>query len=161
MLATLAALQLVVLSQVAPPPREITPGDAAAEEGTRPARAGESPAGPAGNPPLPERHDRAAPAAPARPRQLSLLSAEPLRGGSAALAWAGWSSLGIMYGQGVTDVDDLVDLAHVDGVEEDKLAEAVFGEDFFPELDGRFEACGYWKRIRGGECPLGHCLVRH
>jgi len=116
MLATLAALQLVVLSQVAPPPREITPDDAAAEEGTPPARAGDRPLspGPDGNPPLPERRDRVAPAAPARPRQLSLLSAEPLRGGSTALAWVGWSSLGIMYGQGVSEVDDLGALADLD-----------------------------------------------
>jgi len=37
----------------------------------------------------------------------SLLGAESLRGGSAALAWAGYSSLGVAYGQGVTLQDDL------------------------------------------------------
>ncbi len=42
-----------------------------------------------------------------RPRQLSLLSAEPLGGGSAAAAWAGWRSLGIAYAQGITKQDDL------------------------------------------------------
>lgn len=116
MLATMTALQLVLLSQVGPPPREITPDDAAAEEGAPPAGAGERPPSPgaAGNPPLPGRRDRAAPAAPSRARQLSLLSAEPLAGGSAAMAWAGWSSLGIMYGQGITDVDDLGALADLD-----------------------------------------------
>jgi len=42
-----------------------------------------------------------------RPRRLSLLSGEPLRGGSTALAWGGWSSLGVAYGQGLSEVDDL------------------------------------------------------
>jgi hypothetical protein len=99
MLATIAALQLAVLSQVAPPPREITAADAAAEAAVPPA---------AGSPP------QAGPAAPPRPRQLSLLSAEPLGGGSTALAWAGWSSLGIQYGQGITERDDLGALADFD-----------------------------------------------
>jgi hypothetical protein len=40
-------------------------------------------------------------------RELSLLSAEPLGGASAALVWAGWSSLGIAWGQGITQRDDL------------------------------------------------------
>jgi len=44
---------------------------------------------------------------PARHRQLSLLSAEPLGGGSASLAWAGWSSIGAAWAQGVTKRDDL------------------------------------------------------
>jgi hypothetical protein len=37
----------------------------------------------------------------------SLLGAESLRGGSAAQAWAGFASLGVGYGQGVTTQDDL------------------------------------------------------
>jgi hypothetical protein len=37
----------------------------------------------------------------------SLLSAEPLGGSSAVVAWAGWSSLGAAYAQGVTPDDDL------------------------------------------------------
>ena len=37
----------------------------------------------------------------------SLLGAESLQGGSAALAWAGFASLGVAYGQGVTTQDDL------------------------------------------------------
>jgi hypothetical protein len=41
------------------------------------------------------------------PRLPSLLGAEPLHGGSAALAQAGFASLGIVYGQGVTTRDDL------------------------------------------------------
>jgi hypothetical protein len=119
MLATIAALQLAVLSQVPPPPPLVTPEEAMAAQvpGGAPAEV---------NPPLPRREDRPGPAAapPAAstaptpltvsPRQLSLLSAEPLRGGAAALAWAGWSSLGIMYGQGITLRDDLAGFADFD-----------------------------------------------
>ncbi len=47
------------------------------------------------------------PAAAAPRRPLSLLSAEPLGGGSAAAAWAGWRSLGIAYAQGITTQDDV------------------------------------------------------
>lgn len=116
MLATLAALQLVVLTQVGPPPREVTPDEAAT------AAQQQEPADPsAPNPPLPRRGEPAPagePAAPASPaeatpraapprRQLSLLSAEPLGGASASLAWVGWSSLGIAYAQGITNEDDL------------------------------------------------------
>jgi hypothetical protein len=113
MLATIAALQLVVLSQVAPPPKEVTPDEPATAEAAPPA-SGE-------NPPLPEKpraqrtdapppatpSSAAAPSASSRPRQLSLLSAEPLAGGSAAMAWAGWRSLGIAYAQSITNQDDL------------------------------------------------------
>ncbi len=81
MLATVAALQLLLLVQVAAPPEV-----AAAQETPPPVEA--------------------APPAPARGRQLSLLSAEPLHGGSAALAWAGWSSLGAIYAIGFTARDD-------------------------------------------------------
>ncbi|HET8539308.1 MAG TPA: hypothetical protein VFL83_05505 [Anaeromyxobacter sp.] len=100
MIATLAALQLVLLSQVAPPPKEVTPDESPGESA------------PAENPPLPEKPSPAAsapaaPAAAARPRQLSLLSAESLGGGSTAMAWAGWRSLGIAYAQGITKQDDL------------------------------------------------------
>jgi hypothetical protein len=106
MLATIAALQLLVLSQVGPPPREVTPDEkpTAADDSAPPARAE--------NPPLPGK-EGAAPAAPAaartpsRPRLLSLLSGETLGGGSTASAWAGWKSLGIAYAQGITNLDDL------------------------------------------------------
>jgi hypothetical protein len=116
MLATIAALHLLALSQVAPPPREVTPTEPDVEESAPAPVAG------AENPPLPRRGEVGAPpsdasaprdAPPAsaaierRRRPLSLLSAEPLGGGSTALAWAGWSSLGIMYGQGITARDDL------------------------------------------------------
>ncbi len=108
MLATLAALHLLVLSQVPPPPREVRPEDAIAQE-----RGAPGPSGPATSPPAP--HVREPAAAVGGPgRQLSLLSAEPLGGGSASLVWAGWSSLGIMYGQGITARDDLAALADYD-----------------------------------------------
>jgi hypothetical protein len=108
MLATIAALQLVVLSQIAPPPREVTPGETPAQEG--------APAAAAQNPPLPSKEGTARPAAaaPSLPRQLSLLSAESLGGGSTAAAWAGWSSLGIAYAQGITKQDDLGGFADFD-----------------------------------------------
>lgn len=111
MLATLAAVQLLVLTQVPPPPREVTPGDVNAQEGAAatPSQAGS--AEPAASPPLPRKRE----AAPGeRGRQLSLLSAEPLGGGSASLAWAGWSSVGLMYGQGITARDDLAAIADFD-----------------------------------------------
>lgn len=124
MLATIAALQLAVLSQVGPPPREVTADEVAAQEA--------DPAGaPAANPPLPRRGEPADPGAPPaaseafpadpaaralppRRRQLSLVSAEPLGGASTALVWAGWSSLGIAYAQGITEQDDLGGFASFD-----------------------------------------------
>jgi hypothetical protein len=126
MLATIAALQLVVLSQVAPPPREVTSDDVASEADA-PAAEG----APSENAPLPRKaaaradaaaepqppppsYEPAADAAGGAPTQLSLLSGEPLRGGSTALGWAGWSSLGVMYGQGITAQDDLAGLADFD-----------------------------------------------
>ena len=43
----------------------------------------------------------------AGPAVPSIWSAEPLRGGSVATAWAGFAHLGLAYAQGVTEVDDL------------------------------------------------------
>ena len=120
MLATLAALHLIALTQVAPPPREVTPADADVEAG---AAAQER------NPPLPRKGDPAP--APREPEvsapqaqagttpsaargPLSLLSGDSLHGGSTSLAWAGWSSLGVMYGQGITARDDLAGFADFD-----------------------------------------------
>lgn len=125
MLATIAALQLVLLSQVAPPPREVTPDDTSAEEGAPVAEAAPAESAPlprkpgtraeAADPqPPPPSYEPPADAGRGAPRQLSLLSAEPLGGGSAALGWAGWSSLGVMYGQGITAQDDLAGLAEFD-----------------------------------------------
>jgi hypothetical protein len=108
MLVTVAALQLV-LSQVAPPPLEVTADEVAAAAQEAPPR---DPWDAPRDAPLPARDERAF--SPEPPRQLSLLSAEPLGGGSASLAWAGWSSLGIMYGQGITSRDDLAGFADFD-----------------------------------------------
>ena len=114
MLATLAAIQLLLtqtkLSDFAPEPAA---AEAQADAPAPDASASGAPESPA--PPLPSRPSRmsrtsrsATPAAIAQPpAQLSLLSAQPLQGGSAGLAWFGWSSLGAMYGQGVTATDDL------------------------------------------------------
>lgn len=44
----------------------------------------------------------------------SLLGAETLDGGSAAMAWAGFASLGVAYGQGLTREDDLGASAELD-----------------------------------------------
>ena len=126
MLATVAALHLVVLAQIAAP-REVRPEDAGADPAAAaglPSEPGAQPAeGPQGaeNPPLPRKPGTGEPEpsqppaaattatgpAPGGGRQLSLLSGETLRGGSASLAWAGWSSFGIMYGQGIAPRDDL------------------------------------------------------
>jgi hypothetical protein len=136
MLALLAALHLLALAQgpgteaSPPPPAEETPPQTAPET-----------APPAENPPLPrkpgageapaaEPPPRASPAQetpppsaiapakiappPARPKLLSLLSAESLGGGSLLFAQAGWSSLGIQYGQGITREEDLVALLDFD-----------------------------------------------
>jgi hypothetical protein len=135
MLATVAALHLLVAAQVpaAPPPGDpaappgevVAPGEssgapAAGEPGAipppaPPPAAEAAPAGaapPAGKEPAPEPapggpERAAAPgAARGKPRQQSLLSAEPLRGGSAALAWVGWPSFGAAYAIGFTERDD-------------------------------------------------------
>ncbi len=108
MIASLAALQLVLLTQAQPPPKEAPP-----EPPAQPA----APAPGAENPPLPKKPEAKAEtpaAAPARPRQLSLLGGESLGGGSASLGWAGWPSFGLMYGQGVTADDDLAGFGDFD-----------------------------------------------
>jgi hypothetical protein len=117
MLATLAALQLLALAPLAAPP-EPAEGSPPAQEGAAAPQAIPEPAPPpAAEPgePAPEKApppDRASgaraarDAAPGKPRQQSLLSGESLRGGSAALAWVGWSSLGAAYAIGFSDRDD-------------------------------------------------------
>ena len=115
MLATFFALHLVLTA----------PSIQGGAQGTPPAEAGpedwpyETPPGqeppPAQTaPPAPPPPGEPAPRAAAGPapgtqprRQLSLLSAEPLGGGSASLAWVGWSSLGIAWAQGLSPRDDL------------------------------------------------------
>ncbi len=109
MLATLAALQLV-LAPVSAPPTPIAPDEArrssAADEDRPPPPAPppSAEAAPGEAPPPAEKPSETA--AAERRRQRSLLSAEPLNGGSAALAWAGWSSLGAIYAIGFTARDD-------------------------------------------------------
>jgi hypothetical protein len=135
MLATLAALHLLVLTQ------------APAANAPSPSGTAEAPQG--ANPPLPRRPQRnelpptsapsqpgefppsaepapqppAQPTPPGRlepapilttPSQVSLLGAESLHGGSALLAEVGWSSIGVLYGQGITRTDDLGGLATFD-----------------------------------------------
>lgn len=138
MLATLAALHLLLLTQAPPADAAPPPGGAQA---------------PLSNPPLPRKPQRnelpqgAAPGQPAEfpppaeaappppsqpsepsaserytaleqvlttPRQISLLGAESLYGGAALLAEVGWSSIGVLYGQGITRQDDLGGLATFD-----------------------------------------------
>jgi hypothetical protein len=117
MLATVAALHLAVLAQISGPAPEAPPSPPA----TAPARppppppplaeaAGDAPTDAPAPPPEADA-EAAAEAEPARaeprPRQQSLLSAESLRGGSAALAWAGWPELGATYVIGFSERDDL------------------------------------------------------
>jgi hypothetical protein len=138
MIASLAALQLVLLSQAGPPK------EAPAEPPAQPAAPAEAPR--AENPPLPKKAVKAA-AAPERTRQLSLLSGESLGGGSASLGWAGWSSFGIMYGQGVTSVDDLVALGDFDWARTELrlggLYRRALGQAGGFDVGGRFSAAWY------------------
>jgi hypothetical protein len=98
MIATLLAVHLALLAQTGAPEEEPTrdPTDDATEEA------------PAAETPPAEREARVrTPVPPPARRQLSLLSAESLHGGSMATAWAGWPSLGAMWAQGISDTDDL------------------------------------------------------
>jgi hypothetical protein len=92
------------------PPGAPTDGSAPPEARPAPAPAAPPPARAAGAP-----APAAAGAPPAARAPLrSLLSAEPLGGGSAVEVEAGWPSLGAMYGQGLTGIDDLGALASLD-----------------------------------------------
>lgn len=121
MLASLAALQFLVIAQVtapatpdaAPPPPAEAPaqGDAAASPAPPPSDS-PPPATPpaAASPPAataPPAAAASAPATPRLPRLPSLFGAEPLGGTSAAFGWAGWSSLGVAYALGITSEDDV------------------------------------------------------
>ncbi|HEX9241571.1 MAG TPA: hypothetical protein VF875_03925 [Anaeromyxobacter sp.] len=134
MLTTLAAFQLLLLSQVTPPTL-VGPDDASAADPSAADPSAESisaeaapeapPAAPAppatpgaAAPPAPPATPAAAappatkastptPASPPLPSLPSLQSAEPLRGATAVFAWGGWSSIGVAYVMGVTPVDDL------------------------------------------------------
>ncbi|HEY6001462.1 MAG TPA: hypothetical protein VIV57_01230 [Anaeromyxobacter sp.] len=142
MIASLAALQLVLLSQTPPPPKEAPP-----EPPAQPAAPAEA-APRRENPPLPKKAEKPrAAVAPGRPRQLSLLSGESLGGGSASLGWAGWSSFGIMYGQGVTADDDLAALGDFDWAKTELrlggLYRHALGKAGDLDVAGRFSAAWY------------------
>ena len=122
MLATLAALQLLVIAQAAAPalPNRVRPAvevsaPAPSDAPTSPDAAAPlpPPEAPAPTPPAatpPPATPPAASPSPAEPRRQrlpSLLGAEPLGGTSAAFAWAGWSSLGVAYAIGISAEDDL------------------------------------------------------
>ncbi|MFY3742939.1 hypothetical protein ACOQFB_03440 [Anaeromyxobacter sp. Red801] len=102
-----------------PPPTQDAPAGTPTDAPPPEARPAPAPA-PARPPPV--RYEVApapAPAAAASPGAAraplrSLLSAEPLGGGSAVEVEAGWPSLGAMYGQGLTRIDDLGALASLD-----------------------------------------------
>ncbi len=159
MLATAAALQLLVLSQVAAPrevrPDEAGPEDAAPARPSEVTQAEETPPLPrkpargeaAPEPSLEERPAAVVPPKPSRPRQLSLLSAETLDGGTASLAWAGWSSLGIMYGQGITKRDDLGGMGEFDWSKTEMhlgvFYRRTLGEGGGIEMAGRLAAAWY------------------
>jgi hypothetical protein len=114
MLATVAALHVLVLAQVsAPPPaaadapRPTTESAAPAPPLPPPAEPGPETAPPSAEaPPAQVPAEGRKPSEPGRPRQQSLLSGESLRGGSAALAWAGWPEIGAMYAIGFSQRDD-------------------------------------------------------
>jgi hypothetical protein len=179
MLATLTALQLLLLAQAGgAPPAE--PGDPAAAPPAQaePAPPAEAPlpskparpAPPAAEPgpsaattaqppaeaplpskPAPPAAAAAAPAprkAPAPPKQLSLLSAEPLHGGSAGLAWAGWSRLGAAYAVGFSDVDDLGVFLDYDWERSESFAGLFYRRPLGPvgpfDLGARVALSVYW-----------------
>jgi hypothetical protein len=128
MLASIVALHLVLLAQApATDPAPASPADDA-KVSDHPDDALRAEAAPSRNPPLPPRSQPSHSSSAVRAEQpvaadtgtlpppvttrsspglLSLLSAEPLAGGSAGLAWAGWSSFGAAWAQGITDRDDL------------------------------------------------------
>jgi len=126
MFVTLLALQLVLAQAPAldapPPPPEVEAPLPDRPDAAEPPAAAEAPErAPAPFPPPPLEEDalkptressRAALRARRPPRSAlepvpSLLSAEPLNGRSVVFVWAGWSSLGAAWGQGVTREDDL------------------------------------------------------
>ena len=124
MLATLFALHLVLAAPAAQgggtgqgaPSSEAGPEDWPYETpppGQEPP-AQPAPSAPRTSEPAPRAYTPSAPGTQPRSRELSLLSAEPLGGGSATLMWAGWSSLGIAWAQGLTPSDDLGAFADLD-----------------------------------------------
>lgn len=141
MVATLIALHLA-LAQPSAEPQPPAPPPPAAEKGAPEKAAAPAPppaAAPAGEltppaetaapAPAPADEEELKPARELPPRTTmrtrqqprsalnpipSILSAEPLGGRSTLALWAGWSSLGAAWGQGVTSEDDLGVLADLD-----------------------------------------------
>jgi hypothetical protein len=164
MLASLAALQLLVAAQVAAP-RPVTPDEAAPPAAEAPPAGGAAPAPaapPAETPPPAAASAPAAPApgapagaapkataaaAPSRPKVPSLLSAETLGSASAALAWFGWSSLGAAYEVGVTRQDDLGGFIDHDWAKSELLLGVTYRRSFLADpsydLAGRLSASWY------------------
>jgi hypothetical protein len=124
MIATLAALHLLAVGQTklvdgaaADPAAQTETSAMGVLAAAQPAPQGapapaqppaEAPLAQAGTPapPLPQKtRPSAAPTQP--PQQVSLFSADTLHGTSYSTAWAGWPSFGAMYGQGITDMDDI------------------------------------------------------
>jgi hypothetical protein len=111
MIAFLAAVALLVPGQAKlADPVDPAPAAAAAAE---PADPGEPSLPPPPAPDLPPAEAPGAPsparvaAVPARPALVSLLSGETLHGGATSLGWVGWPSIGVAWGQGVSEKDDL------------------------------------------------------
>jgi hypothetical protein len=108
--------------------------------------------------------------------QRSLLSAEPLAGGAALLAQAGWSSLGLLYAQGITRTDDLGALFDLDWAKTELRLGAFYRRPLGPagpwEMAGRLAVSWYanfggeWvyddnHRDRGFEVSPGLSLSTH
>jgi hypothetical protein len=141
MIVSLAALHLVLLTQAPAAPKE-APGEAPGQPSPEAAPKAE-------NPPLPKKPGRpaAAEARVERTRQLSLLSGESLGGGSASLGWAGWPSLGLMYGQGITAIDDVAGFGELDWATTELrlggLYRRALGKAGDFDVAGRFSAAWY------------------
>jgi hypothetical protein len=61
---------------------------------------------------------------------------------------------------GLADIGHFVDLAEIERIEVNQLREAEFAEDFFPELNGGFEA-GWDRKRRGCRIEIrGRNIVR-
>ena len=154
MLSILAALQVLVLAQVAEPPRLVTPEEAAGQEaavatsiaqGGTAAPVATAAQGATAAPVAPAQGKVAA--TPERPRIPSLLSAEPLGGASAGFAWAGWSSLGVAFAVGVTPIDDVGGFLDLDWATTEwrlgALYRRPFGQTGSWDLGGRISLAWY------------------
>lgn len=75
----------------------------------------------------------------------SLLSAEPLGGRSAVVGWAGWSSIGAGWAQGITSEDDLGVLGDIDWSTGELRVSA-----FYRRPLGRVDGVEIGSRLRAG-----------